>query len=63
MRHTDERAGALEQLAFGAKTAVGAVEDRERAQITVPVSIEKCRSMAIEFCRSTWESNQGLIRG
>jgi hypothetical protein len=30
---------------------------------SVPVSIEKCRSMAIEFCRSTWVSDERLVRG
>ena len=31
--------------------------------VKVPVSTEKCRWMAIEFCRSTRESDEGLIRG
>jgi hypothetical protein len=34
-----------------------------RVLYKMPVSTEKCRWMAIEFCRSTWESDGGLIRG
>jgi amidase len=31
--------------------------------MVLPVSAEKCRWMAIEFCRSTWELDERLIRG
>ena len=56
-------------VAVGAAVATLWLEGSKRSPGTfddlagLPVSTEKCRWMAIEFCRSTWESDGGLIRG